>query len=253
MILSKCCSKNIFMTIASEDEIYKIMSMGIDKSDRAIITLILSSGLLSKFIEEMTYEQLLNACDHYFKYDEMKTIPNLVKKNPREDNFIACFDFGKKSKPRMTCCSPESLQLIIEYLRYRKNIEIDSEKDYVFLNYRNDTIVDKDHISSIFRRAREKASRYLPNGESLEITSDDVRDRFKHICENRLQGRHRNEILTLMNVNNSDFDKRFYEYIKDNKFILIDHYLTVVGYLTLSSSNNQLDRTIGNYTTNFGF
>ena len=38
------------MTIASEDEIYKIMSMGIDKSDRAIITLILSSGLPSKFI-----------------------------------------------------------------------------------------------------------------------------------------------------------------------------------------------------------
>lgn len=241
------------MTIASVDEIYKIMSMGVDKADKAIITLILSSGLPSKFIEEMTYDQLITACDSYFKYDEMKTIHNLVKKNPRRDKFIACFDFGKKSKPGMTCCSPESLQLIIEYLRYRKNIEIDSEKDYVFLNYKNDPIAGKDHISNIFRRAREKANRYSPNDKSLEITSNDVRDRFKHLCENHLQGPYRNEILTLMKINNSNLDKRFYEHIKENKIILIDHYLTVVDYLTLSSSNNQLNRTIDNFTTNIGF
>lgn len=241
------------MTIASEDEIYKIMSMGVDKADRAIITLILSSGLPSKFIEEMTYDQLLTACDAYFKYDEIKTIHNLVKKNPRSDNFIACFDYRERSKPHMTCCSPESLQLIFEYLRYRKNIEIESKEDYVFLNHKNVPIVGKDHISYIFRRARDKANRYLPNDESLKITSDNVRDRFKHICENCLQGPHRKEILTLMRVNNFDLDKRFYEHIKDNKFILIEHYLTVVDYLTLSSSNNHLNRTIGNYTTNFGF
>ena len=32
----------------------------------------------------------------------------------KDENIIPCFDVGKKSRPRMTCCSPESLQLIIE-------------------------------------------------------------------------------------------------------------------------------------------
>ena len=241
------------MTIASEDEIDKIMSMVIGKADRAIISLILSSGLPSKFIEEMTYEQLLNACGHYFKYDEMKTISNLVKKNPEADNFIACFDFGKKSKPRMTCCSPESLQLIIEYLRYRIKFEIDSDKDYVFLNHRKEPIAGKDHISYMFRGAREKASRYLLNGESLEITSDDVRSRFKHICENHLRGFYRDEVLLLLNGSGTANNKRFYEYVKDDRYLLIGHYETVVDYLTLGSTNNEFNHTINNFTTNMRY
>ena len=240
------------MTIASEDEIYKIMSMGVDKADRAIITLILSSGLSSTFIEKMTYGQLLDACDYCFEYGELKTIHNLVRKNPKDENIIPCFDVGKKSRPRMTCCSPESLQLIIEYLRYRKNIGSDDKKEYVFLNRENNPIANNDHISNMFRRARDKGNRYLLD-ESLKITSDDVRDRFKHLCKNHLQGRYRDEVLVLMGVNKQDSkadNKRFYEHVKENQNLLREHYCTVVNYLTLSHDCNIDGYRRNNYTIN---
>ncbi|WP_405305575.1 hypothetical protein [Methanobrevibacter sp.] len=241
------------MTIATEEDILKIMSMGAGKNDWAIITLLLSSGLPSKFIEELTYEQLLDACDSYFKYDELKTIHNLVKKNPKNDGYIACFDLKMKSRPRMTCCSPESLQLTIEYLRYRKNLNIDSDKDYVFLNHHNEPMAGKDHISYIFRRAREKASNYLPNDESLDIKSEYVRNRFKDICKNHLRGSYRDEVLLLLNGSGTANNKRFYEHVKDDRYLLIDHYKTVVDYLTLGSTNNELNHTINNFTTNMRY
>lgn len=251
MSLSIFYAKNIFMKIATEEDILKIMSMGTGKNDLAIITLLLSSGLPSKFIEELTYKQLLDACDSYFKYDELKTIHNLVKKNPKKDGYIACFDLKKKSHPRMTCCSPESLQLTIEYLRYRRNI--DGGDKYVFLNHNNEPIAGKDHISYIFRRARDKADNYLPNDESLDIKAEYVRNRFKDICKTYLRGSYRDEVLLLLNGSGAANNKRFYEHVKDHRYLLIEHYKTVVDYLTLSQQNNGSNHTTNNYTTNIGF
>lgn len=218
------------MEIASIEDICKIMSMGVDKNDRVIITLLLSSGLPSKFIEEMTYDQLLDACNHFFRYDETRSIQKLVTKNPKKDKLVPCFDFKYRSRQGMTCCTPQALQLLIEYLRYR--IKIDDGTDYVLLNYKNEPIADCDHISNLFRRARKKASRYLLEG-SLDIKADNVRERFKDICKNDLQGEYRDEVLALMDVKGSS-NKKFYEYIKDNRHILLEHYVSVVDSLTLN-------------------
>lgn len=236
--------------IANEEDLYRITIYAPTKYHRAIVHLLSSSGMPNKFIEELTFKQLLSACDSYFKFGENKTINNLIKKDPVKDNYIPCFDFKDDNKPRIACCSPKALKVIFQYIHYRKNIKMD--EPYIFLNSENDPIIDKDAITTIIRKARKNVNKFAIDGTS-NITANQIRARFWHIAENNMHGIYKDEVLMLMKGNSSRKNKNFYDYICNDKQVLINHYKTIVDFLAIRSEDDKPKTQTRSYTSDFTY
>lgn len=223
--------------IPHQKDICRIMSLATEKRDKAIIALISTSGMQPRFIRNLTYNQLLNACNHFFKDDEPKTIENLLYKNPIKENLIACFDIGAAASPRVTCCTPEALQLLFQYIysniRYSnmENIE-----DKVFLNNRGNPLT-KNYVSDVLSKLSDEILEY-GNYEAPKITATSLRERFSHICKTYLEGQRKNQVIELMRGSRSSNNKEFYEEVINDKQILVNDYESIVDCLSLSQRGN---------------
>ncbi|WP_346661745.1 hypothetical protein [uncultured Methanobrevibacter sp.] len=230
--------------IPHEEDIIRIMSLAREKRDKAIITLILSSGMQPRFIRNLTFNQVLQACDHFFKDDEPKTMENLLKRDPMNANLIACFNIGTANSCRMTCCTPEALSLLFQYIYYRPK---NGDGDKVFLN-NNGTVLTKNYVSDTLAKLCKEIPGY-GDYEVPEITASSLRNRFTYICAKYLEEPNKDNVITLMNGGKSVRNQNFYEAVLNDKQILIGNYKSIVDCLSLSKAGNRIKNT--NATTDF--
>ena len=214
--------------IPHEEDIIRIMSLANEKHDKAIIALILSSGMQPRFIRNLTFDQVLNSCDHFFEEGESKTIENLLKKDPTKDNLIACFNIGTENSPRITCCTPEALKLLFQYMYYRPK----NNEKRVFLNTAG-TVLTQNYISDTLSKLCNDVPKY-GDCEVPEITARSLRARFLYICNEYLEWPDKDNVINLMNGSRSVRNQNFYEDVLNDKQILIDAYMPIVDRLSLS-------------------
>lgn len=217
---------------AHRTEVEQIASYADGKVNRAIISLILSSGMQPKKVRELTLDHLLNACAHYFPNEEI-TLDKLKYKDPTEDNFIACFDIGTEKTPRITCCSPEALFLILHYISsYR--IPFESKNDPIFLNLNNKPIHDKyisDELGSLSRFAREHKH---PLYDFTNVTANKLIKSFDYVCDTYFDFDYKKDVINLMKGSNSVRNHNFYKEVCEDRYRLIGPYLTIVDCLYLN-------------------
>lgn len=250
--LSAIYNKNMFMTkIANEEDLYRILARGVkSKMDTAILLILSSSGMPATFIQKLTMTQLLEACDHFFEPGQNRSLRSIMYTDPVKDNRFPCFDFKNDRLPRIACCSPKALKVTFQYLNHRYYEKYDN--DYLFINKEGNPIADTEYITTLLRKAKKEVGKYTPDG-APDIGVASIKNRFWHICENNLQGRYKQQVISLMKGEDSAANRNFYRDIKYDNRVLREHYETVVDYLAIRSEDDRINRPTIQFTTNFTY
>lgn len=239
------------MGIVKQTDIDQILSTRHGKINKVIISLILSSGMQPKFIRDLTLNQLLDACEHYNEVKDKTTLEDLMQMNIEEQNFIPCFDIGTDNSPRITCCTPEALHLILDYIDRYRPVPFETNDEPILLN-QDGTRLTTNYVSDLLRKMNNEVGDGHRQYGFVKVTATGLINRFNDICERYLEGSHAHEVHVLMKGNRSARNRQFYEDVCNDRDILISHYLSVADYLNLMPNYNELQRRQGrlNYTTN---
>ena len=224
---------------AHRDEVEQLVSYASGKIDKAIISLILSSGMQPIMVRELTLKHLLDGCTHYFP-DEEITIDKLLNKDPIKDNFIACFDIGTEDSPRVTCCSPEALSLMLDYI-YRDRIPFESESEKIFLNLENNPLHDN-YISDFMGKLNDTVGSGHRTHEFTRVTARNLVKSFKYVCKTYFHFDYKQDVIKLLEGSNSKANKDFYNAVCENRYLLIGPYLTIVDCLYLMPDRNTIEK-----------
>lgn len=224
---------------AHRDEVQQLVSYASGKIDKAIISLILSSGMQPKIVRELTLKHLLDGCSHYFSNEEI-TIDKLVNKNPIKDNFIACFDIGTEESPRVTCCSPEALSLMLDYID-RNRIPFESESEKIFLNLENKPL-HGNYISDFMGKLNDNVVSGHRTHEFTRVTATKLVKSFKYVCKTYFDFDYKQNVIRLLEGSNAKSNKDFYNAVREDRYILIGPYLTIVDCLYLMPDRYTIEK-----------
>lgn len=237
--------------VVKQTDISQILSTRNGKIHKVIISLILSSGMSPKFVRELTLNQLLDSCKHYEGFDSQPTLDGLLDSGLECENFIPCFDIGTAKSPRITCCSPEALHLILDYIDEHREVSFESNDEPIFLN-KDHTPLTKNYVSDKLRAMSNEVGRGHRHYGFAKVTATGLRNRFEDICERYMEGNRTEEVIDLMKGSYSARNREFYKEVCNNRDILISHYRSVSDCLFLMPNQAIVRGHRGrvNYTTN---
>ncbi|EKF86852.1 integrase family protein [Methanobacterium formicicum DSM 3637] len=133
-----------------------------DIRDKAILLLMLSSGMGSGEIRHLTYENFIKSVSDYIDLSDPDklNIPKVVYELRKIEDLIGTWKIHryKTGMPYITFNSPESTQAIIDYLSHRENNnkEIKNLDDPLFVSSRRIQISSQGLVF-VFRRINERA------------------------------------------------------------------------------------------------
>lgn len=237
--------------VVKQSDINQILSTRNGKIHKSIISLILSSGMTPQFVRHLTLNQLLDSCKHYEGFDGQPTLDELLDSGLECENFIPCFDIGTAKSPRITCCTPEALHLILDYIDRYREVSFNSNDEPIFLNS-DHTPLTKHYVSDKLGEMNKEVGRGHRKYGFSRVTASGLVARFKDICERYLEGDFAEEAIDLMKGSSSARNRRFYNEVCNDRDILINHYRSISDCLYLMPNPIIVERRRNrlNYTTN---
>lgn len=148
--------------LISLDQIKEALELS-NLRDKAIILLHLSSGMEATDLRCLTYGDFINSITEYLDLEpeELFNVKKIANKLLKIDEIVGTWKIEKNrtGKPYVTFNTPESTKAIISYLidRKRKNKDIKSLNDPLFVNSQNHALKKSSH-SSIFKRVNNRAN-----------------------------------------------------------------------------------------------
>ena len=237
--------------VVKQTDINEILSTRNGKIHKVIISLILSSGMQPRFVRGLTLNQLLDACEHYAEVDGRPTLDELKEMDIEGLNFIPCFDIGTDKSPRVTCCSPEALHLILDYIDRCRGVPFESSDEPIFLNSEG-TPLHTNFVSDELGKMNKQVGRGHRKYGFASVTASGLINRFEDICERYLEGDRVEEAINLMKGSYSARNREFYNEVCNDRDILTNHYRSISDCLYLMPNPIIVERRRNrlNYTTN---
>ena len=224
----------------SLDDIYIAMCSSKPTLYKAIIGLILSSGMAPITLSRLTLNDFLVACNDYFQETEDKTLQNLLKKDPWK--IIPCWKI--KTKNIFTFNTPETTFYLFLYLKEKRMDDLNN-LDYPLFKRGKNNFLTSSKISSyvtefnaIIRLFNEDYENKLKS-KNLIATFEDIYDKNMLIEVNN-----KNNLLKLFEGKLSNNSKFYRASMKDQQKIK-DYYKILIPFLTAREFNMNHD----NYRT----
>jgi len=215
--------------------------------NKAIFSFMASAGLRSKDVRNLKIKDLLKAL-------ELENIEELFN---LEDNRIGYFEFKpNKTKKKgfwcKTCCTPDSIKLIVDYLKYeRKRGEI-NHNSYLFTPKNKNKGLSRNGFKGIFQRMDKKLyaedlkwfKDQLNEGKvSKEKYDEEIIDISKFHAHglrayfiNTISSYCGNlKVVTAMEGHKSPVDTDN-SYTNFNRGVIVQHYLPIVPYLSIEKT-----------------
>ncbi len=225
----------------SLDDIYIAMSSSKPTLYKAILGLILSSGMTPTTLSKLTLNDFLLACNDYFQETEDKTLQNLLKKDPW--NIIPCWKI--KSKNIFTFNTPETTFYMFLYLK-EKRIDDLNNLDYPLFKSGKNNFLTSSKISSyvtefnaiirLFNEDNENKFR----SKNLIATFEDIYDKNMLIEVNN-----KNNLLKLFEGKLSN-NSNFYRASMQDPQKIKDYYKILIPFLTAREFNINHEKIFNN-------
>lgn len=224
----------------SLDDIYIAMCSSKPTLYKAIIGLILSSGMAPITLSKLTLNDFLVACNDYFQETEDKTLQNLLNKDPWK--IIPCWKL--KTKNIFTFNTPETTFYLFLYLKEKRMDDLNN-LDYPLFKSGKNNFLTSSKISSyvtefnaIIRLFNEDHENKFKS-KNLIATFEDIYDKNMLIEVNN-----KSNLLKLFEGKLSNNSKFYRASMKDQQKIK-DYYKILIPFLTAREFNMNHD----NYRT----
>jgi hypothetical protein len=214
--------------VISLDDVYIALSSSKPTLYKAIVSLILSSGINASIISKLTLYDFLYACEEYFEQTEDKTFENLLKKDPWE--LVPCWKL--KSDGRITFSTPESTFYLFLYLKEKRMDDLDNLNNPLFKRGDNNFLTSS-KISSYVTEFNK-----VLGTEKNYFKSKNLINTFDSICYTHLyfEKEYKNNLMDLFEGKISNKSKLFKKYLENSKEIKKD-YESIIPYLTARNYN----------------
>ena len=216
----------------SLDDIYIAMCSSKPTLYKAIIGLILSSGMAPITLSTLTLNDFLVACNDYFQETEDKTLQNLLKKDPWK--IIPCWKI--KTKNIFTFNTPETTFYLFLYLKEKRMDDLNN-LDYPLFKSGKNNFLTSSKISSYVTEFNAILRLFNENYENkfksknLIATFEDIYDKNMLIEVNN-----KNNLLKLFEGKLSNNSKFYRASMKDQQKIK-DYYKILIPFLTAREFN----------------
>lgn len=210
-------------TIVSLEDLYFAFCSNQSVKKKAIVGLILSSGMNAKTISKLTLKDFVIACDSYDENDT-NVLNKLLKKNPRK--IVPCWHI--ESEKRITFNTPETTQLIFLYLKETFNNKVYNLDEYLF-----------DKNENNISRNVTSFKKYLMNIKNIDknyFRPKYLQNTFEQICEEHIINMDKTSKSNLINLfqGKTDEDNPFYiKAMKDSDSVR-KYYFDLIPYLTVN-------------------
>ena len=207
----------------SLDDIYIAMCSSKPTLYKAIIGLILSSGMAPITLSTLTLNDFLVACNDYFQETEDKTLQNLLKKDPWK--IIPCWKI--KTKNIFTFNTPETTFYLFLYLKEKRMDDLNN-LDYPLFKSGKNNFLTSSKISSYVTEFNAILRLFNENYENkfksknLIATFEDIYDKNMLIEVNN-----KNNLLKLFEGKLSNNSKFYRASMKDQQKIK-DYYKILI-------------------------
>lgn len=216
----------------SLDDIYIAMCSSKPTLYKAIIGLILSSGMAPITLSKLTLNDFLVACNDYFQETEDKILQNLLKKDPWK--IIPCWKI--KTKNIFTFNTPETTFYLFLYLKEKRMDDLNN-LDYPLFKSGKNNFLTSSKISSyvtefnaIIRLFNEDYENKFKS-KNLIATFEDIYDKNMLIEVNN-----KSNLLKLFEGKLSNNSKFYRASMKDQQKIK-DYYKILIPFLTAREFN----------------
>ncbi len=217
--------------VISLDDVYTVFSSSKPTLYKAIVGLILSSGMNTTVLSRLTLNDFLNSCADYLNGDE-KNFEVLLTKDPWE--IIPCWKL--KSEQRITFSTPESTFYIFLYLKEKRIDDLDNLDNPLFKQGDNNFLTSSKISSYVtnFNKLLNSDKDYFKS-KNLIYTFEDIYD--KHLF---IEKEHKKELLDLFEGKLSNKTLFFRQNFNNNNHIK-EYYKMIIPFLTarVSNFNNQ--------------
>ena len=225
----------------SLNDIYIAMCSSKPTLYKAILGLILSSGMTPITLSKLTLNDFLVACNDYFQETEDKTLQNLLKKDPW--NIIPCWKI--KSKNIFTFNTPETTIYLFLYLKEKRMDDLNN-LDYPLFKSGKKNLLTSSKISSYvteFNAIMKLINEDYENkfkSKNLIATFEDIYDKNMLIEVNN-----KNNLLKLFEGKLSNNSKFYRDSMKDQQKIK-EYYKILIPFLTAREFNINHKKTFNN-------
>ena len=225
----------------SLDDIYIAMCSSKPTLYKAIIGLILSSGMAPITLSTLTLNDFLVACNDYFQETEDKTLQNLLKKDPWK--IIPCWKI--KTKNIFTFNTPETTFYLFLYLKEKRMDDLNN-LDYPLFKSGKNNFLTSSKISSYVTEFNAILRLFNENYENkfksknLIATFEDIYDKNMFIEVNN-----KNNLLKLFEGKLSNNSKFYRASMKDQQKIK-DYYKILIPFLTAREFNINHEKVFNN-------
>ena len=216
----------------SLDDIYIAMCSSKPTLYKAVLGLILSSGMTPITLSKLTLNDFLVACNDYFQETEDKTLQNLLKKDPWK--IIPCWKI--KTKNIFTFNTPETTFYLFLYLKEKRMDDLNN-LDYPLFKSGKNNFLTSSKISSYVTEFNAIIKLFNENYENkfksknLIATFEDIYDKNMLIEVNN-----KNNLLKLFEGKLSNNSKFYRASMKDQQKIK-DYYKILIPFLTAREFN----------------
>ena len=216
----------------SLDDIYIAMCSSKPTLYKAVLGLILSSGMTPITLSKLTLNDFLVACNDYFQETEDKTLQNLLKKDPWK--IIPCWKI--KTKNIFTFNTPETTFYLFLYLKEKRMDDLNN-LDYPLFKSGKNNFLTSSKISSYVTEFNAILRLFNENYENkfksknLIATFEDIYDKNMLIEVNN-----KNNLLKLFEGKLSNNSKFYRASMKDQQKIK-DYYKILIPFLTAREFN----------------
>ena len=218
------------------EAIKRLVNVDHNKQQKTIMLMLFSSSLTGAQIKNLKFDDVLKACDHFFTEGQEKTIENLTKFKPVQDNLVPFFDTSTKSQQRVTCCTPEATQYLFWYINRRRSKTYKNKTNYVFVTNSGKKL-GTNFIPDLFSDSRNDIEIY-DNCEFPNIVAEDLTHNFIDICKHCLYGPKSDYIIRLMEgARNNRSIEAFYNDALKNRELFTNEYLKISNIFTIHDDN----------------
>ena len=214
--------------VISLEDVFITLSSSKPTLYKAIVSLILSSGINTSIISKLTLYDFLYACEEYFEQTEEKTFENLLKKDPWD--IIPCWKL--KSEGRITFSTPESTFYLFLYLKEKRMDDLDNLNNPLFKRGDNNFLTSSKVSSYV-----TEFNKVLGTDKSY-FKSKNLINTFDSICYAHLyfEKDYKNNLMDLFEGKMSNKSKLFRKYFENSEEIK-KAYELLVPYLTARDYN----------------
>lgn len=216
----------------SLDDIYIAMCSSKPTLYKAILGLILSSGMTPITLSKLTLNDFLLACNDYFQEKEDKTLKNLLKKNPWK--IIPCWKI--KTKNIFTFNTPETTFYLFLYLKEKRMDDLNN-LDYPLFKSGKKNFLTSSKISSYVTEFNTIMKLFNEDYEN-KFKSKNLVATFKEIYDKNMliEANNKNNLLKLFEGKLSN-NSKFYRTSMQDPHKIKEYYKILIPFLTARECN----------------